>query len=97
LAASTKWAGDRSQPCEAGGGQVIIFWNDGTGRFRKELIGERFMYCGVVGDIDKDGDPDVVSSCSWEDGPITLWRNMAISKERKEICRKGAKDVEKKN
>ena len=97
LAASTKWAGDRSQPCEAGGGQVIIFWNDGTGRFRKELIGERFMYCGVVGDIDNDGDPDVVSSCSWEDGPITLWRNMAISKERKEIYRKGVKDVEKKD
>jgi hypothetical protein len=31
-----------------------------------------------VGDIDGDRDMDIVTSASWEDPPLMLWRNQLI-------------------
>ena len=49
---------------------------NGTGIFTKKSIEQQeHMYASAVGDIDDDGDVDIVSSEDWETAPIRLWRN----------------------
>lgn len=85
LAAPTIWAGgtvlDDIDP-NGDLGDISIFINDGNGRFTKDnSIPEKgkYMYCGIVGDIDDDKDPDIVSSRTWEKSPIEMWRNNQVS------------------
>ncbi|MFH1427567.1 MAG: FG-GAP-like repeat-containing protein [Patescibacteria group bacterium] len=70
LAAATKW---RIK------GKAIIFNNNGSGNFTMETLSEDYMYTAVIGDIDNDGDQDILSAKSWEDVPVGLWRNSAAN------------------
>src|SRR5690606_28994325 len=59
---------------------LSIFKNHGNGSsWTKETISNTATYKGAIGDIDNDGDLDIVSSLSWVDSPITLYRNLSTS------------------
>jgi hypothetical protein len=59
--------------------EIVVFLNSVEGqewtRFR---VAERSAYKARIGDIDNDRDLDIVTSASWEDPPIMLWRNQLI-------------------
>lgn len=62
--------------------KVFVFVNNGKGkRWTRTVVGSKSVYKAKVGDIDNDGDIDIVSALSWEDAPVQLWRNM--TKNRK--------------
>jgi len=56
--------------------KMFAFLNKGKGRkWKKTTVAESSVYKAKTGDIDKDGDIDIVAARSWEDPPVQVWRN----------------------
>ncbi len=45
-------------------------------QFDYSVVGPEGAGRVAIGDIDNDGDQDIVTSRSWEDPPLMLWRNL---------------------
>jgi hypothetical protein len=41
-------------------------------------VAHKSGYQAAVGDVDADRDMDIVTSSSWEDPPVMIWRNQLI-------------------
>jgi hypothetical protein len=54
---------------------VYLNMDDGSSWLDFE-VDDKAVYKGIIGDIDEDGDLDIVSPVSWVDPPIHLWRNL---------------------
>jgi len=62
--------------------RITIFYNQGEGQFVRTSLAESGpVYAAALGDIDNDGDLDLVSSYSWEDAPLKVWRNHLVALE----------------
>ena len=57
--------------------EVYVFLNQGHGKsWNKTVVAAgKSAYKAMTGDIDNDGDIDIISSSSWDQPPIQLWRN----------------------
>jgi hypothetical protein len=56
--------------------EICIFLNQGKGRnWNKKSVATTSAYKAKIGDIDNDGDIDIVTARSWDKAPIQLWRN----------------------
>lgn len=59
--------------------RITVFYNFGGGRFNQTTLAESGpVYAAAIGDIDNDGDLDLVSSYDWETAPTTLYRNTLV-------------------
>ncbi len=60
---------------------VVVFINKGNAlEWNKQIIAETACYGGKVGDIDNDGDLDIIAPRNWNKGPLYLWRNKTDEK-----------------
>lgn len=60
---------------------VVIFINKGNNlEWRRQVISEKACYGGTTGDIDNDGDIDIVAPRNWNRAPLYLWRNQTSQK-----------------
>jgi len=65
--------------------EICVFINDGHAlAWRKQPLAATSAYKARAGDIDNDGDIDIVTARSWDMGPLLLWRN-AFSRTAGEI------------
>lgn len=56
--------------------EICVFINEGKGlTWRKQPLAAVSAYKAKTGDIDNDGDIDIVTARSWDMGPLQLWRN----------------------
>jgi len=56
--------------------EICVFVNEGKGlTWRKQPLAAASAYKAKTGDIDNDGDIDIVTARSWDMGPLQLWRN----------------------
>jgi len=56
--------------------EICVFVNQGKGlTWRKQPLAAASAYKAKTGDIDNDGDIDIVTARSWDKGPLQLWRN----------------------
>jgi len=59
--------------------EIVAFLNSVEGeKWTRFKIADQSAYKARIGDIDGDLDLDIVTSSSWEDPPITLWRNKLV-------------------
>ena len=52
-----------------------IYLGNGGAKWWRYAFQTRGAYNAIVGDIDNDNDPDVVTVHNWDSGPTALWRN----------------------
>ncbi len=72
---------------------VVIFRNRGNNReWERQIISENACYGGTVGDIDDDGDLDIVAPRNWNKAPLYLWRNQ--TSDRLDISKVKITDTE---
>ncbi|MEM8864542.1 MAG: VCBS repeat-containing protein [Planctomycetota bacterium] len=56
--------------------KVVVFWNNGSGQeWSEQVLAETSAYKANVGDLDGDGDDDIVTARSWEETPIRAFFN----------------------
>ena len=56
--------------------KIVVFLNQGDGKqWETSLVVRDSAYKAKIGDIDNDGDMDILTARSWEDPPVTLFRN----------------------
>ena len=56
--------------------EICVFTNEGKGlTWQKQPLAAASAYKAKTGDIDNDGDIDIVTARSWDMGPLQLWRN----------------------
>ena len=59
--------------------RIVIFVNSVEGQeWTPFEVAHESGYQAEVGDIDADRDMDIVTSSSWEDPPVMIWRNQLI-------------------
>ena len=59
--------------------EIVVFLNSVEGQeWTRFKVADKSAYKARLGDIDGDLDLDIVTSSSWEDPPIMLWRNKLI-------------------
>jgi len=59
--------------------EIVVFLNSVEGeKWTRFRVAAKSAYKARVGDIDDDRDMDIVTSASWEDPPVMLWRNRLI-------------------
>ena len=62
--------------------EICVFINKGKGlAWQKLLVAETSAYKAKTGDVDNDGDIDIVTARSWDTGPLQLWRNTIRNSE----------------
>lgn len=62
--------------------EICVFLNQGNGQsWEKKIVAETSAYKAKTGDIDNDGDMDIVTARSWDKAPIQLWRNTIKKKQ----------------
>jgi hypothetical protein len=70
-----------SAPNPDGSHPVVIFINKGNNLdWDKQLLSEAGCYGGIVGDMDDDGDMDIVAPRNYNKAPLFLWRNRTDEK-----------------
>jgi len=56
--------------------EIWVFVNRGKGlAWRKRKLADASAYKAKTGDIDNDGDIDIVTARSWDKSPLQIWRN----------------------
>jgi hypothetical protein len=56
--------------------RIVVFLNQGKGQsWKTVLVANESAYKAKLGDIDNDGDTDILTARSWEDPPIQLFLN----------------------
>lgn len=56
--------------------RVVVLWNEGAGdAFTTQVIAETSAYKANVGDLDGDGDADILTALSWEEPPLRIFWN----------------------
>jgi hypothetical protein len=56
--------------------QIVVFLNLGSGKkWKKTVVAQDSAYKAKLGDIDNDGDLDIVTARSWEEPPVRVYRN----------------------
>jgi len=56
--------------------ELAVFINDGTSlAWKKQVLSTRGNYSASLGDIDNDGDIDIVGLRNYDSGPLELWIN----------------------
>ena len=56
--------------------EIYVFLNEGNGlTWRKQQLAATSAYKAKTGDIDNDGDIDIVTARSWDEAPLQIWRS----------------------
>ena len=68
---------------------AAVFFNNGQGAFTRQTISMDGAHNAVLGDVDKDGDLDVMGCNYTGNPPLRLWRNRTVATPQPEpfpIC-----------
>lgn len=67
-----------SDPNPDGPHPLVVFLNEGDGlTWRTVTVDQRGVYNAEIGDLDDEGDLDIIGPRNWNMGPINVWRNTA--------------------
>jgi hypothetical protein len=88
------WDGDGDEDLLVGGMPqsqhrgLQLLLNDGTGAAWAELpLQSEGSYSAECGDIDNDGDPDIVGVRNWDSAPTFIYRNESLPREARSRLR----------
>ncbi len=101
MAGATVWRGMLEGSYDPEAGDIVIFLNDGSGNFTRYQIDNNYIYAGIVGDIDNDGDIDIIGPRCWADdegfdgdvASIDIWRNLIIHEGKQSLDKWTYKEI----
>ncbi|HLA39150.1 MAG TPA: VCBS repeat-containing protein, partial [Candidatus Glassbacteria bacterium] len=68
--------------------EVAVFLNDGTSEhWTKLVLAASGSYSAIVGDVDSDGDLDILALHNWDSGPLELWINRTRTEKDLSLAR----------